>query len=287
MQAKQKTGIRLGTFGLLILFSAAWLLPAQQAATPAGTENNQAQSDPLAELSPENRVLFDAIREAAKSGQDADVLADGKKLMPALKPNSPLADFVTLLTAQAAIETGENDYSLALAKPLVDAHPDDWHASALLARLYAENGEKTLRDQQIAHLITLHKQTSDAAFAQLHIFPIQKVKLKSGYAVFLYPFEPLPPHNTYLLALIYTDNAQDKAENHIQLESDDVDQAFFKPKKPGERRFSIDTYSESEVNGKQTESQALHGFIDGVFNYETMRDLMVKTANGEPLPQHN
>jgi hypothetical protein len=34
------------------------------------------------------------------------------------------------------------------------------------------------------------------------------------------------------------------------------------------------------------ESQALHGFVDGVFDYHTIRDLMVKTANGES-PTHN
>ena len=78
----------------------------------------------------------------------------------------------------------------------------------MLARIYAESGEKALRDQQIAHLLDLHKQTTDSDFAKLHIFPIQKVKLHSGYAVFLYPFEPMGRDNAYLVALIYTNEGK-------------------------------------------------------------------------------
>ena len=40
----------------------------------------------------------------------------------------------------------------------------------------------------------------------------------------------------------------------MELESDDADQAFFKAKHPGERRFSIDTYRESNSGGQRSES---------------------------------
>jgi hypothetical protein len=284
MQAKAKTFIHFGAFRLLILLSVAWHLPAQQASAPAGTVQSPAQeSDPLAELSPENRALFDAMREASRQGRDADVLANCKKLLPALKPETPLANFVTHVAADAAVEIGETGYALTLMKPFAEAHPEDWRAAAMLARLYAESGEKTLRDQQIAHVLSLHKQTSDEGFAKLHIFPIQKVKLNSGYAVFLYPFEPLKPYNTYLVAMINTSDG--KSDYRLELGSEDADQAFFKPKKPGDRRFSIDAYRKNETNEKLPETQSLFGFVDGVFDYDTMRDLMVKTANGEKLPQ--
>jgi len=277
MRAKRKI-VFLSAFSLI----AALCLPAQQQPARDDAENVRVKGDSLADLSPENRALFDSVRDAAQQGRDADVLADGRKLLSALKPDSPLANFVTQLTAGAAIETGETTYALTLLKPYADAHPKDWHAAALLTRAYAESGEKALRDQQIAHLLELHKQTADPDFAKLHIFPIQRVKLRSGYAVFLYPFEPLKPYNTYLAALIYTEEG--KGNYRIELESEDVDQAFFKPKKPGERRFSIDSYRKNETNEKLPESQALHGFVDGVFDYDRMRDLMVKTANGEKLP---
>jgi hypothetical protein len=276
MRAKRKIAL-LGASCLI----AALCLPAQQQPTRNDAENVRATSDSLADLSPENRALFDALRDAAQQGRDADVLADGLKLLPALKPDSALANFVTQLTAGAAIETGKTSDALTLLKPLADAHPNDWHAAALLARAYAESGEKTLRDQQIAHLLDLHKQTSDPDFAKLHIFPIQKVKLRSGFAVFLYPFEPLKPYNTYLVALIYT--SEGKADYRLELGSEDADQAFFKPKKPGERRFSIDSYRKNESNANLPETQALYGFVDGVFDYDRMRDLMVKVANGEKL----
>ena len=278
MGAKRKTFVLWGACGLLIWLSTTGRLPAQQPLAPTGTQTTQSHNDPLTELSPENRALFDAMGKAAQQGNDADTLANGKKLLPALKPNTRLFDFVAQLTGGAALETGETSFALTLIKPLAEAHPEDWHAAALLVRLYAESGEKSLRDQQISHLLSLHKQTTDPAFAKLHIFPIQKVKLHSGYAVFLYPFEPLGPDKVYLLALIYT--SENKEDYRIEIESEDVDQAFFKAKKPGERRFSIDTFRKNATNANWPESQALHGFIDGVFDYDAMRDSLLKVANG-------
>ncbi len=278
MGAKRKTVVFLGTLGLLVSFTTPSELPAQEAAAPVVAESAQAHQNPLAELSSENRALFKTLREAAQQGNDAEVVANGKKLLPELKPETPLADFVALLTGTSALEIGEWRYALALLKPLADAHPKDWRAAAALARIYAESNERALRDQQIARMFALHHETADAAFAKLHTFPIQKVKLHSGYAVFLYPFEPLKPDDAYLVALVYTNEG--KADYRIEIDSDDVDQAFFKPKHAGERRFSIDTYRQNETNPNWPESQALHGFFDGVFDYDTMRDLMVKTANG-------
>lgn len=283
MNAKRKICIALGAFCLLFALSATCELSAQQTAAPAAAGNSQSLQDLIAELPPEQHALFNALREAVQEGHDTDVLADGKKLLLGLQTNTSLADFVTQITAGAAIETGDTSYSLALIKPFVDAHPKDWHAAALLVRVYAESGEKALRDQQIAHLLDLHKQTSDPDFAKLHIFPIQEIKLHSGYAVFLYPFEPLKPYNTYLVGMIYTSDG--KSDYRLELGSEDADQAFFKPKKPGERRFSIDSYRKNEKNANWPESQALHGFIDGVFDYDTMRDRMMKVANPDELPR--
>ena len=277
MQSVRKTAL-LGAFCLLTVL----YLPAQQPPAQQTPENSQSVIDPLADLSPENRALFDTLQKAAQQNDDATTLDTGKKLLPALKPGTRLCDFVTQMTAGSAVETGDTTYALSLLKPFTDAHADDWRAAALLARAYAESGDKAHRDQQIAYLVKLHKKTSDPDFAKLHTFPIQKVKLKSGYAVFIYPFEPLKPFNTYLAALIYA--SDDKYDYRLELGSEDADQAFFKPKQPGERRFSIDSYNKNETNPALPESQALMGFIDGVFDYDRMRDLMVKSANGEKLP---
>ncbi len=282
MQAKPKNSIPLGAFLLLSISFAVPHLDAQQAVAGNSLEHLQPLGDQIADLSPEKRALLDALQDAAQQGRDADVLAEGRKLLPGLTPNSQLADMVTLMTAQAAVETGETSYALTLIKHLADAHPQDWRAAALLVRAYAESGQQALRDAQVSHLIDLHKQTSDPDFAKLHTFPIERVKLHSGYALFLYPFEPLKPYNTYLVALIFTNDNQ--LDYRLELGSEDEDQAFFKPKKPGERRFSIDSYRKNETNEEGPESQALYGFIDGVFDYDRMRDLMVKAANGEKLP---
>jgi hypothetical protein len=278
MEAKSRTLLLLGALVLVIDHSTS-PLSAQDSTAPAVAASTSAQTDPLADLSPENHALFDAIRDAAQHGNDAVVLADCKKLLPALKPDTELADFITHLAANAALETGDTAYSLTLIKPVAEAHPDDWRASTMLARLYAETGDTAHRDQQIAQVIALHQRTSDPDFARLHVFPIQKVMLHSGYAVFLYPFEPLKPYNTYLVALVYTSDG--KSDYRLELGSEDADQAFFKPKHPGERRFSIDSYRKNEKNPDLPETQALHGFVDGKFDYDKMRDLLVKTANGE------
>ena len=284
MGPNRKSIALFGTMPVLICLLLGTPVRAEQSFAPSGSEHAQPQGDPLAGLSVEDRALFDALRDAVQTGRDADAVADGKKLLASIPPNTRLAEFVIQITAGSALETGDSASALTLIKPLADAHPEDWHAAALLARAYAEGGDKALRDQQIARMVALHRQTSDPNFAKMHIFPIQKVKLHSGYAVFLYPFEPLKPYNAYLVALIYTSDG--KQDYRLELGSEDVDQAFFKPKHPGERRFSIDSYRKNEKNENWPESQALLGFIDGVFDYDRMRDLMVKAANGEPLPKN-
>src|SRR5215472_5393634 len=187
MGAKQK--LMVGGVSLVLVLSAAAVRPlrGQEPAASTGSANGQAADDPLADLSPENRALFDALRNASQQNDDAAALEAGKKLLPALKPGTRLGDFVAHVTAGSAVETGDTAYALSILKPLAEAHPDDWRAAALLARAYAESGDKTARDQQVASVIDLHKKTSDPDFAKLHIFPIQRVALKSGFAVFLYP----------------------------------------------------------------------------------------------------
>lgn len=281
MEAKRALNAICVSLGFVVALGLRVPLCAQQPESSATAA--QSQSDPLADLNPDGRALFDTLRRAAQQGDNAATLEAGKKLLPALKQGTDLCDFVTHLTAEAALETGDAAYTVTLLKPITAAHPDDWRTGSMLARAYAETGDKTSRDAQIARVIALHKNTSDPAFAKLHIFPIQKVALHSGYALFLYPFEPLKPYNTYLVALVFkSDGSQDY---RLELGSEDVDQAFFKPKHPGERRFSVDSYRKSEKGDNLPESQALDGFIDGVFNYDTMRDHLVAVANGEKLPE--
>jgi hypothetical protein len=267
----------LGVFGLALSLSSAYQLSAQQPAAPADTASQQAHNDPLAELTPENRAHFNKLREAVERGDLTAILANGRILLPVLKPGTARTDAITEVTAQAALETGDTNYALTLIKPLAELPATDWVAAELLARLYAESGNKELRDRQIIHLLDLHSHTSDKDFAEQLTFTIQTVKLQSGHAIFVYPFKPLKPYNVYLSAEIWTN--ENKMDYRIELESMDVDQAFFKAKKPGERRFSIDTFRKNEKNPDWPESQALHGFVDGVFDYDMMREQMLKVAD--------
>ena len=221
---------------------------------------------------------MNALRDAVNRYDNPDILANGRILLPALKPGTVLSDAITKLTAQAALETGDTNYALTLIKPLAELPPTDWVAAELLARLYAESENKELRDRQIAHLLDLHSHTSDKQFAEQLTFTIQRIKLHSGYAVLLYPFKPLKPYNAYLIAEIWTNEGN--MDYRIELESMGIDQLLFKAKKPGERRFSIDTFVES----KKGEKQALMGFIDGIFDYDLMRDRLIEVANQEKTP---
>ncbi len=152
--------------------------------------------------------IFDALRDAGQQGRDADVLKNGRILLSSLKLGTPLADFVVEVTAGGAIETGDLTYALALLKPHTPTRIRATGMRRRYLRAHLLSGDQALRDQQTAHLLELHKQTSDSDFADKHIFPIQKVPLHSGYAIFLYPFEPLKPYNTYLVALIYSSDGK-------------------------------------------------------------------------------
>lgn len=248
MKAKQRFGVAI----LTIAFAAVPLVQGQQAAPPSDSAGKQTESDPLAGLSPENRALFNALRNSAQQNDDASMLAAGKKLLPALTTGTPLYDFVTLLTAGSAVETGDTSYALNLLKPLTAAHPDDWRSASLLARAYAESGNKAQRDQQIAYVIALHKRSTDPTFAKLHVFPIQKVALHTGYALFLYPFEPLAPDNVYLLALIFTPDG--KTDHRIELESEDGERLSSSRNTHGKG----DSQSTRLASTARTERQANH-----------------------------
>lgn len=126
-------------------------LQGLQATTSSEPEHSQRQSDPLADLNLENRTLFDAFRDAAQTGRNADVVADGKKLLASIPSKSRLTDFVTQITAESAVETGDTSYSLNLIKPLSDAHPEDWHAAALLTRVYADWEFSAARPTDCSH----------------------------------------------------------------------------------------------------------------------------------------
>jgi hypothetical protein len=258
-------------------------LSAQQPVAPTDSGKLQVQNDPFAELTPENRALLNELREAVKRYDFNVILANGKILLPALKPGTVQTNAIMKITAQAALETGDTNYAFTLIKPLAELPPTDWVAAELLARLYAESEIKELRDRQITHLLDLHSHTSDQQFAEQLTFTIQRIKLHSGYAILLYPFKPLKPYNTYLIAEIWT--GEGKMDYRIEIGSESEDQIFFKAKHPGERRFSIDSYRKNNEHPNGPESQALHGFVDGVFDYDYMRDCLVNTANGDPPPR--
>jgi hypothetical protein len=74
------------------------------------------------------------------------------------------------------------------------------------------------------------------------------------------------------------------ADFYIQCESDDTDQGFFSsthPKQPGDRVFSLDSYTHSDKG----DSQALHGFYnDGEPTYEKVRADALKVLQGRSKP---
>jgi hypothetical protein len=284
MQAIPKTVILWAALGLQILFSSFWHLPAQEAGAPAGGEKSQAHGDPLAELSPADRALFDQAGKAFQQEEDSEANESYRKLLPHLNGGSALQIYVAKIASESAPNIGDKAFALDTLRPIAEANANDWQAASLLARYYAESGEKQLRDRMIARVVELHKRAADAQIGKLQCILLERVDTATGKVLFFYSLEPWGRFNTCLMARIYSNSGEQTYR--IAVESSDVDQAFIETKTPGARRFSYDGYGppQKHENGTTSYSQALLGFFDGTFDYDVQKAKILKLAEGHRTP---
>ena len=270
---------------------------AQQGAAAAPGNSPAAPGNPLEQLTPEQKQKFEESFHLFQSQDYAGALAIDKQLLAAVPANTPAHVLIAKFAAEAALDTGDNSFALSALQPIEAANANDWQAAALLARAYAEAGDKARRDAELAHLVDLHKRAVDPQIAQLTQIPLETIPFTKGTGsaaakgtirVF-YSLEPWSNFHIYLMARIY--DQAGKQVYRVTLESDDMDQVFFKRDHPdlaakGERRFSLDGYGPDIQlpNGQVTQDHATYGFFDGKPDYDTYRARVIEIAEGTQTP---
>lgn len=275
---------------LLVL---VWLFPllpfakAQQSGVGTARKSESestAATDPLSQLSPDQRQVYDAAARQFSAERYADALAAFKTLLEQLPPR-PTHLVISKYASEAALNTGDYSFARNRLMPIAEAEPSDWQAAAMLARLYAETGDKQARDAQLAHLVDLHKRAVSPQIAQMKQLLIERISIPSGFIRVWYSLEPWGSYKTYPFCRVY--NTASKQVLRIALESADFDQPQFAKEHPdlaaaGARRFSLDGYGQEEEmpDGTVKGTHMTYGFFDGQPAYDAVRQQIIGIANG-------
>lgn len=277
----------LAASSLLLLSAAAQNPAAQSNATNAAPSNMAA--DPLAQLTPEQHDKYNAGMQCLSAEKYADALAAFRQILPQLAPGSPGQVRIAELAAESAINTGERNDALDTLKPIAAANPNDWQAAAMLARIYAETGQKQTRDAALAHLVDLHTRAVSPQIGKMQQVLLERITLANGSMRIWYSLEPWGRYETYLFSRVYDQAGQQIFR--ITLESADFDQPSFVKEHPdlaaqGKRRFSLDGYGPDQKlpDGGTTQSHSMFGFYDGQPDYDTIRERMIQIAEGQAKP---
>jgi hypothetical protein len=220
-------------------------------------------------------------------GRYADALRELRGLLSQVPPDTPAQSAMAERTAEAAIEAGERTYAISLLKPIEERDGGDCPARTLLARAYAEERQSAERDVEISALTELHKQAPQSPAGKLDAFLLEKYGLKGGGAVTIAcVLRPWGPHITHLLSEIY--DASGGLILHIELDSDDGDQVYFRETHPdlaakGDRRYSLDAFGPKTLPDG-TIDHALIQFYDGAPSYDAVRDRILAIAERTSKP---
>jgi hypothetical protein len=258
--------------------------PTMRCDPPAGS---------LSSLTRAQKKAFMESQDAFVANRYADALGELRTLLSQLPPNTPALSATAERTAEAAIYAGDQTYAISLLKPIEARDGSDCPARTLLARAYAEQGKSAERDAEIAALNELHKQAPESPIGKLDAFLLEQHSLKGGGAVTIaYFLRPAAPHNTHILAQIFS--ASGNLMLHIELDSDDPDQVYFKEIHPdlaakGDRRYSLDAFLDKALPDNTSEDRhALIQFFDGAPSYDTVRERIMTIADRatalEPKP---
>ena len=233
-------------------------------------------------MTAEQQAQFNAANASFGAGDYTDALSKLKPLHAARPADAIIAKF----TAEAALNTGDPGYAITALEPLERATPGDWQARSILAHAYAQAHRGAERDAELAKLVAMHKDTTDAKFRDQTQIIMESVSLaKGGKLEIYYSLVPWSRYNIYEMARVY--GADGKPTQRITLESGDFDQPMWaeKHKKEaaaGMRLFSLDGYVEQYApNGQHTQNHYTYGFLDGQPSYDTARDRFVAIAEGK------
>lgn len=248
----------------------------------------QADATPV-RLTPEQQPLFEKAGQLFQQEHYAEALPLFQQLLQQLAPGSPQAILATKYLAESAINCGNNELALSLLKPLA-ADANDGQVAGQLARIYAETGQKQLRDAEIAHLVDLHQRAVNPIMAHMQTILLERVVTEKGSLRIWYSLEPWGRFKTHLWVRIYDKNGQEI--RRIALESGDADQPLFAQQHPdlaakGIRVFTLDGYSipVKNANGTISGSHSTYDFFQGKPDYDELRERIVAIANGKPYRQ--
>ena len=271
---------------LLGLVLAGAMAVAQQ-----GTSAPKApSSDPMAQLTQDQRNTFQAATKAFTAERYSGALDDFKALIAQLPAGTPAQVLCSKYAAEAALNTGDRAYALGLLLPIEKSDPYDWQARSLLARAYAEGGDKAGRDRELAAVVTMHKEMPATQIGKLTQILLEHDVLASGGSVRIwYSLEPWGRFKTYVYSRMYDKAGQQTLR--VTLESSDFDQPLFAKEHPdqaakGERRFSLDGYGQDvqSAGGGLTQTHATYGFFDGQPAYDLVRTRILAIAEGKASP---
>lgn len=251
----------------------------------------RAQTAPSPALpAPEQQPLFEQAGQLFRQEHYAEALPLFQHLLQQLAPGSPQAILTTKYLAESAINSDKDDLALSLLKPLAAADDNDGQVAGLLARIYAETGQKQLRDAEIAHLVDLHRRSVNPIMAHMQTILLERVVTEKGSLRIWYSLEPWGRFKTHLWVRIYDKNGQEI--RRIALESGDTDQPLFAQQHPelaakGVRVFTLDGYSVPVKNadGTTSGSHSTYDFFLGKPDYDELRERIVAIANGKPYRQ--
>ena len=243
----------------------------------------------LARLSRAQKKAFIESQDRFLAGHFADALGELRGLLAQLPQNTPAQTAMAERTAEAALEAGDRAYAISLLKPIEERDGSDCLARVLLARADAENGQSAERDAEISALTALHKQSPESPAGKLDGFLLEQHSLKGGGTVSIwYVLRPWGPHNMHLLSEIL--DASGGVVLHIELDSDDGDQVYFRETHPdlaakGDRRYSLDAFvSDKLLPDAQADHHALIQFFEGAPSYDTVRERILAIAERSAMP---
>ena len=265
---------------------SAFATSQQSAASSAKTPESAstAASDPLSQLSPDQRQMYDTATRQFSAERYADAFPAFKTLLAEV-PTGPTHLLISKYASEAALNIGDYSFAKNTLKPIAEADPNDWQAAGMLARLYAETGDKQARDAELAHIVDLHKRAVSPQIAGMKQILIERISIPTGSIRMWYSLEPWGAYKTYLFCRVF--NTAGDQVLRIALESADFDQPQFAKEHPdlaaaGARRFSLDGYGQQEKmpDGTTKGTHMTYAFLDGQPDYDSIRQKIIEIANG-------
>jgi hypothetical protein len=261
---------------LQIAFALCLGLPS----LPAQTQTPQSEVPNSVPLTLEQRYRYQEANTYFIARNYTAALESARKLLADLKQGTVEYAFIARFASDAAINGGNYDFALATLKPMESADPGDWRAAGMLARVYAETGKPELRDQEVAHILGLHKHANTPELANQQQFYLERIPVTGGTVRVSLFLEPYGRFKTEMYAWVCDDAGHELLR--IALENSDIDQKFFAKEHPeqvkqGIRRYSLDGYEELRLaDGMVNNNHITYGFYDGKPSYDLLRARMIE-----------